>query len=183
MAFIRLWIDGGWAVDALLCQPTRPHGDLDIVVQKQDVEHTRDVLKELGYKDQMDVDTRPSNFVMADEAGHEIDLHVIEFDEDGNGVYVPPDLGLSYPSDSLTGQGVIGCHLVSYISPEWLVRFHTGYEIDEQDIHDVMALHRRFGVSLPDEYILLPKTSDDRDAQADEQLVKYSSLSLPTETK
>ncbi|QSO54154.1 GNAT family N-acetyltransferase [Alicyclobacillus curvatus] len=181
---VRVWMDGGWAVDALLGQQTRPHGDLDIVVQSQEVRQTRYVLESLGYQDKVDCDTRPWNFVMADEAGHEIDFHVIEFDEDGNGVYGPSELGLFYPTDSLTGQGVIGRHPVSCVSPEWLVRFHTGYEFDEQDVHDVMALHRRFGVPLPDEYIsLIRKTSDDRDAHADEQLVTYSPLTLPTEAK
>lgn len=181
---VSVWVDGGWAVDALLCQQTRPHGDLDIVVQRQDVEQTRDVLKGFGYKDLMDTDTRPWNFVIADEAGHEIDFHVIEFDEGGNGVYGPPDLGLSYPADSLTGHGVIERHPVLCISPEWLVRFHTGYEIDEQDVQDVMALHRRFGVSLPDEYVILRGNfRDDRDAKASEELVRFTPMSLSTGAK
>ena len=34
---VEVWIDGGWAVDALLEEQTRPHGDLDIVVQEKDV--------------------------------------------------------------------------------------------------------------------------------------------------
>ena len=30
---VELWIDGGWSVDALLGQQTRPHKDLDIAIQ------------------------------------------------------------------------------------------------------------------------------------------------------
>ena len=29
---IRIWLDGGWAVDACLGAQTRRHGDLDIVI-------------------------------------------------------------------------------------------------------------------------------------------------------
>jgi len=31
---IEIWLDGGWGVDALLGEQTRPHEDLDIVVEQ-----------------------------------------------------------------------------------------------------------------------------------------------------
>jgi len=31
----ELWIDGGWAVDALLGEQTRPHRDLDISYSRE----------------------------------------------------------------------------------------------------------------------------------------------------
>ena len=34
---IRVWLDGGWAVDACLGSQTRPHGDVDIVIEERDV--------------------------------------------------------------------------------------------------------------------------------------------------
>src|SRR5438876_8784156 len=34
---VDLWIDGGWGVDALLGEQTRPHKDLDIAIQQKDV--------------------------------------------------------------------------------------------------------------------------------------------------
>lgn len=37
---------------------------------------------------------------------------------------------------------------VDCIMPEWLVRFHTGYEVDATDWADVSALCARFGRSL-----------------------------------
>jgi lincosamide nucleotidyltransferase A/C/D/E len=33
-----------------------------------------------------------------------------------------------------------------------MVRFHTGYELDEDDYRDVKALCERFGIALPAEY-------------------------------
>ncbi len=41
---IQVWIDGGWGVDALLGEQTRPHGDLDIVIQQEDVPRLRELL-------------------------------------------------------------------------------------------------------------------------------------------
>jgi lincosamide nucleotidyltransferase A/C/D/E len=34
---VTVWLDGGWAVDAVLGVETRPHGDLDVVVVDVDV--------------------------------------------------------------------------------------------------------------------------------------------------
>jgi lincosamide nucleotidyltransferase A/C/D/E len=42
-------------------------------------------------------------------------------------------------------------HPVKCISPEWLVKFHTGYKLDETDCRDVKALCQQFGIELPRE--------------------------------
>ena len=34
---VKVWIDGGWDVDALIGQQTRSHGDLDIAIEMKDV--------------------------------------------------------------------------------------------------------------------------------------------------
>jgi lincosamide nucleotidyltransferase A/C/D/E len=41
---------------------------------------------------------------------------------------------------------------VKCISPEWMVKFHAGYELDGNDYRDVSALCERFGIALPAEY-------------------------------
>ncbi len=38
------------------------------------------------------------------------------------------------------------------ITAEWVVRYHTGYEPDEDDRRDVRALCDAFGVELPAVY-------------------------------
>jgi lincosamide nucleotidyltransferase A/C/D/E len=50
---IQVWLDGGWGVDALLQEQTRPHGDVDIIVQNKDVQKMTDLLFSKGftYKD------------------------------------------------------------------------------------------------------------------------------------
>ncbi len=48
---IEMWVDGGWGVDALLGEQTRPHKDLDIAIQQKDVSKLRELLEVRGYKE------------------------------------------------------------------------------------------------------------------------------------
>jgi lincosamide nucleotidyltransferase A/C/D/E len=96
---------------------------------------------------------RPFNFVLADKKGREIDVHVISRDQNGNGIYGPPEMGLMYPADSLNGSGIINDCPVRCISPEWTVKFHSGYTLTEKDYKDVSALCKKYGLALPQEYL------------------------------
>lgn len=144
---IAVCVDGGWGVDALLGEQTRSHADLDIALQHKDVPQLRGLLEAHGYKDVPRDDTRDCNFVMGDDKGHEVDIHSYTFDAQGKNVF-----GVEYPLASLTGTGSIQGYQVKCISAEWQVKFHSGYELDEDDYHDVCALCERFGIALPDEY-------------------------------
>jgi predicted cupin superfamily sugar epimerase len=144
---IELHIDGGWGVDALLWEQTRKHLDLDIAVQHKDVDKIRALLEARGYKEMPGNDSWECNFVMGDEMGHLIDIHSYTLDEQGRNIY-----GLAYPPDSLTGKGWVNGQPVQCISPEWMVRFHSGYPLDEDDYRDVKALCLRFDIPLPAEY-------------------------------
>ncbi len=144
---IDVCIDGGWGVDALLGEQTRTHADLDIAVQHKDVAQIRALLAARGYKDVPRDDTWECNFVLGDDAGHLIDIHSYTFDASGRVVY-----GVEYPYDSLNGTGSINGYPVKCIPPKWMVKFHTEYELDENDYHDVKLLCRRFGFRIPSEY-------------------------------
>jgi len=149
---VEIWVDGGWGVDALLCEQTRLHKDLDVAIQQKDIPMLRQFLQARGFSDRERDDTTPWNFVLADKNGREVDVHVIVFDEKGNGMYGPPEKGEMYPADSLRGTGKIECQTVRCISPEWSVRFHSGYQLKEKDFRDVSALCMKFGMDLPAAY-------------------------------
>jgi lincosamide nucleotidyltransferase A/C/D/E len=149
---ILIWIDGGWGVDALLGRQTRRHKDLDIAIQHQHVPQFEQFLAAKDYRRTKCEIERPFNFVLADDSGREIDVHVIKLDVNGNGIYGPPESGVMYPRDSLTGTGTIDGRAVHCISPQWMVRFHSGYELTEKDYRDVSALCEKYGIALPDEY-------------------------------
>lgn len=141
---IEVFLDGGWAVDALLGEQTRPHNDLDIALQHKDVPQVRALLEARGYKEVPRDDSWECNFVLGDDEGHEVDFHSYTFDEADNHIF-----GVKYPFDSLTGRGAIKGIPVKCISPEWMVKFHTGYKLDENDYHDVKALCERFEIEMP----------------------------------
>jgi len=102
---IKIWVDGGWGVDALLEEQTREHGDLDIAIQERDLYQMRELLGERGYHDKGEQHARPWNFIIQDQSGHEIDVHAINLDIAGNGIYGPEENGVMYPASSLTGSG------------------------------------------------------------------------------
>ena len=144
---IDVVVDGGWGVDALLGFQTREHEDLDIAIPHKDVPKLREILGEKGYTEIFRDDSRDCNFVLEDESGNQVDVHSYTFDEQGNNIY-----GVAYPLESLTGTGTINGYQVNCIPPEWAVKFHTGYELDENDYRDVKALCEKFNIALPDEY-------------------------------
>jgi lincosamide nucleotidyltransferase A/C/D/E len=149
---VEIWVDGGWGVDALLGEQTRSHSDLDIAIEQKYVPMLRQFLEERGFKDIKLEDAKPWNFVLSDEDGREIDVHVIVLDNKGSGLYGPPQKGEIYPAASLTGKGEIGGFNVRCISPEWAIKFHSGYQLKEKDFQDVSALCKKFGIELPAAY-------------------------------
>ncbi len=75
-----------------------------------------------------------------------MDIHSYTFDEKGELVF-----GVAFPCNSLEGSGAIGGMPVRCITPEWLVKFHSGYALDENDAQDVRRLCQRFGITIPEE--------------------------------
>lgn len=144
---ITVWIDGGWCIDALLGQQTRDHQDLDIAVQRKDNTKLRQLLEGSGYKEESCDDSSEFMYVMKSDAGQSIDVHAFEYDESGKNIY-----GVKYPFGSLTGKGKINGQGVNCIDPEWMFKFKTSYEPDENDYHDVKLLCEKFNIPLPDVY-------------------------------
>ena len=149
---VELWLDGGWAVDAWLGGQTRPHADVDIVIESKDLTTLVDALQRRGYVDVPRDDTRPWNFVLGDSDGHEVDFHVIDLAEDGTGIYGPPEVEFRFPADSLTATTELCGRPVRAIPPHRLVEFHTGYEPDDDDRADVLALCAAFDLPVPEQY-------------------------------
>lgn len=145
---IELIIDGGWGVDALLGEQTRPHEDLDLAVFHKDVPKIRELLVGLGYSVVSRDDSWECNFVYGNELGHLIDIHSCTFNENKENIF-----GVKYDWESLQGSGLIGGVEIRCIPPRWLVDFHTGYPLDDNDFHDVSLLCKKFNLPLPREYV------------------------------
>ena len=61
----RLWIDGGWGVDALLGTQTRDHGDLDVAVEARHLEAFANALSGAGFHKVGEAGATPWNFLVA----------------------------------------------------------------------------------------------------------------------
>jgi lincosamide nucleotidyltransferase A/C/D/E len=144
---IEVIIDGGWGVDALLGEQTRTHEDLDVAVKHRHVPKIRALLEARDYQEIPRDDSWECNFVLGDGHGHQFDVHTCTFDDAGKNVF-----GVKYPLESWKGTGTINGFPVKCIILNWLVKFHTGYKLDEDDYHDVRLLCMKFGIEMPKEY-------------------------------
>ena len=146
-------VGGGWAVDALLGEQTRPHSDLDIWLPAAHLEPLFVALAEHAidriYPWPGD---RPWNFVVHDGARRRVDLHVYEVLPDGSIHYGSVVDGYRYPAEALSGRGNIAGRAVRCDAPEWAVRWHTGYPPRPVDRHDVTLLCNRFTIDLPEAF-------------------------------
>ena len=143
---IKVWVDGGFCVDALVGRVTREHSDLDIAVERQDVAALRTALANDGFSQLHREDSSPWSFVLSD-GRRNVDVHVFAYDESGKNIY-----GIEYPFGSLTGSGELDGVRVSCVAPQWMFRFKSAYAPTAKDIADVDALAQRFGFAIPDSH-------------------------------
>ncbi|MDX3072686.1 nucleotidyltransferase domain-containing protein [Streptomyces sp. NPDC088354] len=140
-----VWIGGGWGVDALVGEQTRPHRDLDLMHRVEQEPAVVAALADAGFAETLD--WRPVRFVVTDPLGRELDLHPLSFAADGSAVQSSPDPEhpFRYPAASFT-TGTVGGTAVPCLSAEQQVHFHQGYEPADRDRHDMARLRRAFGI-------------------------------------
>jgi len=149
---IKVWIDGGWGVDALLGKQIREHQDLDIAINQKDVEPLLKTLTKLGYRElKKDND---HNFVWADNFGHGVDIHAFITDKNGSIIG-----GIMYPNESLTGLGTINAHSVRCISAKYMIEFLAPWlnKHPHKYLEAISALCKKFKIEYPIEYIKFTK--------------------------
>lgn len=155
---IQIWLSGGWGIDALLGEQTRPHKDLDVIMLLDDVGRARDLLSRDGYSlkmlwsenrqavDAAGVETATA-FVLHDSEGREFDAHAMRQDAQGNGIPAWADAeGFIFRSQDLAGKGIVAGYGVKCLSPEAQVMCHMGYELPDEHVRDMMLLKVKFGV-------------------------------------
>jgi lincosamide nucleotidyltransferase A/C/D/E len=147
-AGVETWLDGGWAVDALLGEQTRPHADLDLIVRIDDLAALRQALGREGFTEVSG--GREVNFVLRDARGREIDIHAMRLDEAGDGIY-PMASGEDwvFPASGFAGRGSIEGRVVHCLTAEVQMLCHAhGYVPGQTDFHDMRLLNRRLGTPM-----------------------------------
>ncbi len=159
---IRVWVTGGWGIDALLGEQTRSHKDLDVFVLLDDVvrlckllESDGFFLKELWSENRQAVDAHGNEtataFVLADTKGREFDVHAILLDHQGNGVPMwDDDKGILIKKQDLAGEGLIAGLPVRCTTLEKQMLSHTGYDPPDYQLRDLGLLQKKFGVKYTD---------------------------------
>jgi lincosamide nucleotidyltransferase A/C/D/E len=146
----RVWIDGGWGVDALVAEQTRDHTDLDLAVDTRDLAAIEQTLTEIGFRHAPLIEPGlPARLVLQDGGGRQIDIHPLVFDDQGNGWQQLSETGRAwgrYPVEHLQSTGTIAGRDVRCLSPELQIRFRLGYEWSSRDEHDIALLTERFHV-------------------------------------
>jgi lincosamide nucleotidyltransferase A/C/D/E len=136
-AGLDAWVDGGWGVDALVGAQTREHGDLDLGIVRPDLDAAIELLGTLGYV-VTDDRYRQVTVQLTHAEGHRVDLHpstpvygggTEQSDFDGATFHIPPPV-----------TGRIGGQTVRCMPPEIHLRTHSGYELRQQDLHDLALL-------------------------------------------
>ena len=145
---VDVWVTGGWGVDALLGQQSRPHNDIDIFVQKKDTAVFTEVIRLNGYRETKTEYSTDDQIVWTNSDDSTIDLHLFEFTETGALLFED----VIYPADIFNGKGTIGGIIVRCMPVEAQVQYHQGYEQKEKDRHDVLLLCKTFRLPIPEEY-------------------------------
>ncbi|MFF0220035.1 nucleotidyltransferase domain-containing protein [Streptomyces vinaceus] len=145
---VEVWLgDGGWGVDALLSEQTRPHKDVDLIVRVDQAEAAVQALQGLGFA--VAEGRLSSCFVLRDQQERSVDVHPVVFDAEGNGNYTMENGEVwVYEAAWFGGAGTLQGEPVRCLTAQGQVACHTGYELDEEDRRDMAALHKRFSVDL-----------------------------------
>ncbi|MEU8699243.1 amino acid transporter [Streptomyces sp. NPDC048680] len=139
-------IAGGWGIDALVGEETRPHQDLDLLHRREQEPALVAALVAAGYA--QTVDWRPVRFVLSHPSGAEIDLHPLEFAPDGSATQssFDPQEPFRYPAECFV-TGTIAGTPVRCLSVAQQVEFHRDYDPRPADLQDMARLRGEFGVA------------------------------------
>jgi len=76
---ITIWVGGGWGVDALVGSQTRPHGDIDIYIQKHNADAIIKILISRNYSEIKTDYTNEVHTVWQSSPEQIVDLHCFEW--------------------------------------------------------------------------------------------------------
>ena len=150
-AGVPVWLDGGWAVDAAIGDQSRPHDDLDLVVELRHVDRLVRALGARRYA--LGRGQTPESIELVDSEGRQVDVHPVVFTPAGNGVYrMENGHDWIYPASGFAGEGRVSGGWVRCLTPEAQMLCHEGYEPHLSSYDDVWALSDAFGIPVPDAY-------------------------------
>ncbi|MGI8910161.1 MAG: nucleotidyltransferase domain-containing protein [Rubrobacteraceae bacterium] len=150
-AGVRVWLDGGWGVDALIGRQTRDHDDLDIVIPLPEADAAQRTLTVLGFE--IIEDEATLCFVARDSHDRRVDVHTVVLDEQGGGLQrLENGTSWRYPPEGFSGTGRVEDRTMACLSTEVQILCHLNYEPDETDHRNMRLLAESCGMPLPAPY-------------------------------
>lgn len=135
---IRLWLVGGWGVDALVGRQTREHRDLDLLVDAERLEECLGILAARRYA--VETDWLPVRIEVVAAGRGWVDVHPVRLMVDGSGVQAGPDgTRFDYPAECFT-TGALAGREVPCLTAVRQQLLHTGYQPRIRDLHDLELL-------------------------------------------
>ncbi len=152
-------LDGGWSVDALLHAETREHKDIDLIIQKKDLDVVKKYFLDKGFIDETEGNIWWHFFMTS--ADLDVDFLVIEFDDKGGAYLGPRERNAYFPPTAFSATGTINGLEVQCLTPEYKVMSLTRafgvvvrnqYQITEKDCRDMIALCKKYSLPIPNDY-------------------------------
>jgi lincosamide nucleotidyltransferase A/C/D/E len=132
-------IVGGWGIDALLGRQTRTHGDLDLLVSRQQLQHATRVLSSLEFEEVRRDDVCLVR--LQDKQRRRVDLHLIDVNRDGSATeQLPGGQTYRYTRESREVPGFIGGYPITCLSCQAQLLRHAGYRLRDDDRRDLRLL-------------------------------------------
>jgi lincosamide nucleotidyltransferase A/C/D/E len=134
-AGVRAWLAGGWGVDALLGEQTRPHRDLDLVFDADDGGERRalEALSTIDFRvmgrEAVRTHWWSERIALSDAQGHVVDIHPV------SGEAFVAAVGV----DGFA-TGTVAGRQVRCLARSAQLRLHEGYEPTDADRADVALL-------------------------------------------
>jgi lincosamide nucleotidyltransferase A/C/D/E len=162
---VPAWLDGGWAIDALLGRETRGHEDVDLILPFDDLDAAELAMGNAGFARNDCRTNLPNRLVLWNCNGLQIDIRPVTFKPNGSAVHIHAEAGGSlktiyvYSSAGLSAVGKIDGRIVRCVSGAELVRQkverqyspwaetrvrETGISIDLEDIRSLLEV---FGIA------------------------------------
>jgi lincosamide nucleotidyltransferase A/C/D/E len=143
-AGVRVWLVGGWGVDALLGRQTRRHGDLDLVFDSENDGERRaiEALAPLGFRvvgrEPVVTHWWSERIALVDGASHVVDIHPVNGDEFIRTLEAHPAAdGRPFTTGTIAGRAV------ACLSSAVQMTLHEGYEPTDVDRADVAVLREQ----------------------------------------
>jgi lincosamide nucleotidyltransferase A/C/D/E len=140
---IQAWVTGGWGVDAIAGEQTRPHQDLDLLVPVDQGDQARTILEAHGFELYAPEIRLPFRLAMLNRRARlMIDLQLASPNPDGTYTFrvidtepSVPNFDYVYSVEGLGGRGTVAGVELPCISREEQVRSRTtqGYSFESSD--------------------------------------------------